>query len=266
MRIWIRLSLAALLVPVALTAASANGAAPRPGAQYFGATSQGGNVVAQVTRDGGRVAWLELELRARCVGRQLVHPVKAETVFVRGLAVDAGGRFGRFGRLARFDSGPGGIGERFPVVVTGRLAGGFPASRRLEGTVRLRLEGRFYLGGGSGEGFDGERATCRTGGIRFSAELPRESRSRVGALRELRHGSACVFSRPRAGCRRMPGLGAPDKILLSRDGRHVYVAKGQRNAPGVAAVRVAGAADRALTDAASAGCDETSRDVPAAVS
>jgi DNA-binding beta-propeller fold protein YncE len=219
----IRLSLAALLVPVALAPAPADGASPRPGGQYFGATSQGGNVVAQVTSDGDRVAWLELELRARCVGRRLVHPVKAETVSVRGLAVDAGGRFGRFGRIARFDSGPGGIGERFPVVVTGRLAAGFPAGRRLEGTARLRLRGRFYLGGGSGEGFDGERATCRTGGIRFSAELPRESRSRVGALRELRRGSACLFSRPRAGCRRMPRLGAPEKILPTRDGRHVYV-------------------------------------------
>jgi hypothetical protein len=138
-RMRIRSSLAALLVSVALTPASADGASPQPGGQYFGATSQGGNVVVQVTRNGGRVASIELELRARCIGRRLVHPVKAETVSVRGLGVDAGGRFGRLGRIAKFDSGPGGIDERFPVVVTGSLAGAFLASRRLYGTARLTL-------------------------------------------------------------------------------------------------------------------------------
>ncbi len=180
-------------------------------------------MAAQVTGDARRIAWLEIELRARCVGRRLVRPVQAEEVTVTGLAVDAGGRFGRLGRIVRFDSGPGGIDERFPVVVTGRLTGRFTGTRRLEGTASLTLRGRFYLGGGSGEGFYGERATCRTGGVRFSAELPRESRSRIGALRELQRGTACLFSRPRAGCTRVSGLGAPEKILPTRDGRHVYV-------------------------------------------
>jgi hypothetical protein len=222
-RIRRHLSLAALLVSAALVPASADAASPRPGGQYFGSTSQGGNVAAQVTRDGGRLAWLDVELRARCVGRELVHGVKFQDVSVRSLAVGASGRFGRSGRIVRYDSGPGGIDERFLVVVTGELTGGFPVTRRLRGTARLRLRGLFYLGGGSGEGFAGERATCRTGRIRFSAELPQESRSRLGALRELRRPGACLFARPRAGCRLTPRIGAPDRILLSRDGRHAYV-------------------------------------------
>jgi catechol 2,3-dioxygenase-like lactoylglutathione lyase family enzyme len=117
----IRLLLATPIVSLALAPGLAEGASPRPGGQYFGVTSQGGNVAAQVTRDGSRVAWLELELRARCAGRRLAEPVKFETLTVRRLAVRPGGRFGRFGRIVRYDSGPGEIGERFPVVVTGRL-------------------------------------------------------------------------------------------------------------------------------------------------
>jgi hypothetical protein len=185
-----------------------------------------------VARDGRRVAWLDLELRARCVGRQLAERVKFEEVSVRSLAVGADGRFGRFGRILRYDSGPGEDDEVFPVVVTGGLAGGFTSSRRLEGTATLSLRGRFYLGGSSGEGLYGERATCRTGRIRFSAELPRESRSRLGALRELRSPGACLFSRLRAGCRPVPRVGAPDRILLSRDGRHTYVVSSRPDGSG----------------------------------
>jgi DNA-binding beta-propeller fold protein YncE len=219
----IRISLGTLVALVALAPAMADAASPRPGVQYFGVTSQAGNVVAQVSGDGRRIAWFDVQLRARCVGRRLAVQVKHEEVSVRRLTIGPGARFGRSGRIVGYDSGPGGIGERFPVVVSGRLAGRFTTSRRLEGTARLTLRGRFYLGGGSGEGFYGERATCRTGPIRFWAEVPRESRSRLGALRELRRPSGCLFSRRRAGCRRVSGLGSPENILLSADGRNAYV-------------------------------------------
>jgi DNA-binding beta-propeller fold protein YncE len=217
-----QLWLAALFVLGLAAPAPAGGALPRRGGQYFGATSQGGTVVATVGRDAGRVRSLDLDVRARCTGRDLARPVKYETLYLTRFPIGADSRFGRTGRVTRYDSSPDET-ERFLVEVTGTLSGGFPSPRRLTGTARLRLAGRFFLYGGSDEGLVGERATCRTGTVRFSAEIPRESRGRTGALRERRRPAACLFSRRRARCRHVPGLGAPDRILLTPDGRHAYV-------------------------------------------
>jgi DNA-binding beta-propeller fold protein YncE len=215
--------LAALAAVTGLLAPAPAGAAlPHPGKQFFGSTSQGGLVVAWVPRDGRRLALTTLALDMRCQGRDLAVPRKYEELYLPGLALTQGGSFSRSGRITRFDSGPGGIG-RFPVVASGELRGHFPTPRRLVGSGRLTLTGEFYLSGGSGEGFASERATCRTGPFRFSAEVPQDTRSRTGALTEVAPPEGCLFSRPRKGCRLVPAFGTPSEITIAPDGRNAYV-------------------------------------------
>ena len=210
-------------VPALLAPAPAGAALPQPGKQLFGSTSQGGLVVARVPRDGRRVALTTLAVEMRCQGRDLSQPHKYEELYLPGFALTQGGSFSRSGQITRFDSGPGGIGERFPVVASGELRGRFPTPRRLVASGRLTLTGEFYLGGGSGEGFASERATCRTGPFRFSAEVPQDTRSGIGALTEVAAPGGCLFSRPRNGCRLVPALGTPSEIIMAPDGRNAYV-------------------------------------------
>jgi DNA-binding beta-propeller fold protein YncE len=221
MRIRAWAPLAALAVLGTIAPSEAEGALPKGGQRYFGATSQRVLVVAQAAGSRRRLDSLDLDVVARCRGRDLARRMKEETLYMRGFPLRSDGAFSRTGRLLRFNSGPSEAGV-YPVRVSGRISGRFATSERLTGTADLILQGRFYLGGGSGEGFSSERATCHTGPIRFSARAPRDARSHVGALTEVASARGCVFARRRRVCTHAPLVGAPDEILISRDGRHVY--------------------------------------------
>lgn len=214
--------LAALVVPAAFAPSGAGAVLPQGGAQFFGATSQNGVVVGQASGDRRRVPWLDIDVQGRCEGRRLTRKAEGETLYLEHLPLSAAGAFARSGRITRFNSGPDEAGH-YPVVVTGELRGRFVRPDHLAGSARLTLKGEFYLGGGDDVGFSSERATCRTGPIRFSADVPHDSPSRVGALSEVRKAGGCLFSRRRPGCGVRPELGAPGVITVSEDGKNVYV-------------------------------------------
>lgn len=215
----VALVLALLALAVVSVALPSAGVSSQRGSLYFGGTSQGEVAAARASPDGGVIRWLDLDVRARCRNGR----TEEQTVTIKRVPVGPRGRFAVSGRLERFDSGPGEGAGNFPVVVRGRVAGRFPSARRLVGTARLVLGGRFYDGGGSEEGFFSHRTTCRSGPISFSAETTRETRSRVGQLAELQGAAGCVHSSKRKGCRHVPAVGAPQGIWLSPDGRYVYV-------------------------------------------
>ena len=225
-RTWAPLAVPAFLA--ALAPLDAGGALPQAGQRYFGSTSQGALVVAQASGSRRRLTSLDLDVVARCQGRRLVRHVKGDTLYLEDLAVGPEGAFGRSGRILAYNSGPEDAGS-YPVRVTGQVGGRFISRQRLTGTAELTLRGTFFLGGGEGEGFDSERATCRTGSIRFSARAPGESRSRAGALTEVPSAGGCVFARRRRTCTHHPLVGAPDDILISRDGRHLYALSSDTN-------------------------------------
>ena len=211
------LAAAACVVALVVLPVGVTGATPRhPGGVYLGETSQDRRVEFVLSADGSRIRAIQMSVEARCrrIGIDVSH-----LEFTKGRPARSGEITGEFSY--EYDDG-----ADDPTVARGRLIWRFVGARRVVGSVRLRIRGEYLVDVDLSKTV---HDTCRSGQVRFSAEAPPESRSRLGELSAASAEAGCYRRPARAGCLPARALDEPSSITISPDGRHLYAA-GARDA------------------------------------